>query len=289
MLTAMLLLAATCQPVAGAPFPRSADAVFIEADTPRDWAEFLGRVGKRDIVIANIRGFDKEVDACKAGCNKPEAVKLIKAAPDTANIYVGLVYDKQFHGPAATDASLKLAADRDIKAARWLLKQLTASDAAKIKGWYLAREIYNFAEEAPERAFRKYYARLSRDLPPGELLIAPFFLPATDQCGARNAIATAAMFRCLTKDTRISRVMLQDGFAERNKHDVCKTDISFPKYEPHARAYEEAMAAIGQPWVIVEAFELESGRLERQLAILPKGAKVAVYESCDCIETRLCQ
>ncbi len=82
---------------------------------------------------------------------------------------------------------------------------------------------------------------------------------------------------------------LQDGFAERNAHEVCKTNLSIKDYEPEARAYEEAMAAVGQPWVIVEAFKPEAGRLARQLAILPKGSKIAVYEYCDCIETKLCQ
>lgn len=105
-----------------------------------------------------------------------------------------------------------------------------------------------------------------------------------------SASDTAKWFQSLIAGTRVTRVMLQDGFGARNSHTACTREWSVADYAIHAQEYEAQMAAIGQQWIIVEAFDhCEKGRLDRQFDVLPDNAKVIVYQYDDCVATKLCR
>lgn len=290
MLKTIALLAAVtcCHPIA-VDRPRRVDAVFVEIDKDRDWKTFFAKNAGREVVVANIYGYG---DApCEPGCPKyEEALKVMVAAPPEMPVYIGLVYDEKFHSPDADESWAADAAKEDIKVAKEFVRQLKQAGSRMPTGWYLAREIYNFRDETAMKAIRKYFEKVSSGLPKGDVLIAPFFLPQTQTCDVMSAEETARTFTELIRETRVKRIMLQDGFAARNSHSVCQTNITFGEYALRAKPYEDAMAGRGQRWVDVEAFDhCESGRLEKQFEILPAHAKVIVYQYDDCVDVNLCQ
>jgi hypothetical protein len=276
MLTAMVILAAVCT-IGGPAKPHAFDAVFAELDG-RDWNAFYQTNGGRDVIIANIFGYD--ADGCREGCDKTEeAVRAIAAAPNGTKVYAGLVYDATFDAPSVTDDFMLRAANEDVSLAKTLLRKLADHNVSKnISGWYLAREIYNFSDAKASRRMKTYYEKVSARLPPGERIIAPFFLPHTDFCGVLTAKQTAAMFKDVAGNANI-RIMLQDGFGARAAHTACCKHWKALDYAAEAQEYEKALADVGEHWVIIETFGKDAGQtLNCQFEVLPTNAKTVRYD-----------
>ena len=269
----------------------SIDGVFVEIDR-YDWYRVVQSKSVTEIVIANIKGYDAE--DCLKGCPKYDQAKaLIDAARPGMKIYVGLRYDKNFQIDAA-----KGAKESEIGWEFWNL--LSPDQKRRVKGWYIAGEWHN--ESGKAEAIRKYLEAATMNLPPGEVLVAPFFVVrGEDKCTkALSAPETAAMFKKILAETKVTRLLLQDGFGARDER-ACKFNDSDDSYQAAAKLYideiAKAMPKNKNGVQVVFGIDLEAfgdlgphqRRLDLQFALVPKGAPVIVYEHRACCVTGLCQ
>lgn len=287
----MVLLAAvttTCVPPKEKPV-RAIQAAFVTVDDESDWAWLRGNAPVSEIVIHNIFGYG---DGCPTGCDKTDAaVQLIRDVDPNLKIHVGLVYEEHFHPHKATEKQLAAAAYEDASVARKFLHRLQKERLAhRISGWYLGREIYNFADTTKDAQVQTYLRVASCALPPvGDISIAPYFGPVCKDSETRDAKATATMFANLVRDTKVTRVLLQDGFGARNDR-ACKFD-DINRYQAVAREYEREVKDALPPnvafWIDLEYFvkdntgdapeKIRQCRLDWQYATVPKGTPIITF------------
>lgn len=290
----MLLAALTCP---ANPPARVIEGVYVEVDD-HDWYRAVNSKSVKEIVIANIVGFDG--DSCKNGCDKSDqAIELLDATPEGIRIYVGLVYDANF---SVQSADLVAAKAQDVQTAKDFLEKLTDKQKSRISGWYLGREWHNFKSADDQKKLRMYLLDVAKELPAvEEILVAPFFVAKTKTCTTpHDAKGTARMFSDLIAGTKITRILLQDGFGALNERE-CKWGDDIDAYKPVAQKYAKSVAdampknADGKKIefsTILEAFGdvgKDQCRLDLQFAAVPKGARVIVYEHRACCATGLCQ
>lgn len=276
---------------------RTIAGTFVEIDR-NDWAKVAKSPKVGEIVIANIMGFDKS--ACQKGCDKSaQAIALIEAARPGMRIYVGLRYDANFSIATADGA-------KESVLAHAFYKKLTPDQKKRIAGWYLAGEWHNSAAAGYQKKVIEYLkaATVTNPLPPGEVLVAPFFVIRTTNCGdVLDAKATATMFKAILAQSRVTRLLLQDGFGARNER-TCKWGDDIDSYQKHAASYVKEIstnmpenAGIPKKKKVVFGVDLEAFgdlgkdqcRLNVQFATVPQGAPVIVYEHRACCVTGLCQ
>jgi hypothetical protein len=282
--TRALLLFLLIAPLAAACAHRRVDAVFIELEDPH-----MARIecsSVSSVVIANVVGYPDQ-NGKPYEPKFPAAVELIRKIPDDTAIYVGLVYVRNFKANEATKTYLEKAAVEDGQVAYDFLNYLAGQGVTRpIAGWYLAREIHNFDDSAREQQIKDYLKSAAK-LPPGDVLFAPFFVTVCEGSKSLSAERTAAMFANLVRGTRITHLLLQDGFTGRFSH---KCDWpSWDKYADEAERYEDAVAAAMKNenkkfWVDLELEGPEAGtdRIKRQYGIVPDGAPVVAYKFQDC-------
>jgi hypothetical protein len=273
VIAATLLFAATL-PIHG---------VFVELEHRDRIAESKANA----IVIANIIGYD--TGGCPRYDKFSQAAELIQSASLDAAIYVGLVYGRDFRSDVATEEELDRARREDVIVAKEFLAYLKERKInRKLAGWYLAREIHNFDDSAQQERIHQYLERVSRDLPKlGAILIAPFFVTGCSGSGTLNAKATGTMFADLIKGTKITHLLLQDGFSARFDHACSWPD--WKKYALTAEDYEREVSKAVRKlkvkfWVDMEVFgaEATADRIAAQYAILPDTARVIAYKYDDC-------
>jgi hypothetical protein len=284
MMRALLLLLLTSSLIGCA---HRVDAVFVELEDP-DFQK-ITKSNVAAVVIANVVGYPDQN-------GKPyppkfaDAVRFIKDVPEKTAIYVGLVYVDNFNAHQADETYLRKAAKEDGEVARAFLEYLSKNGVTRpIAGWYLAREIHNFDDAGQQTLIGMYLKDAASNLPSGDVLIAPFFDTGCKESKTLNAERTAEMFAQLVRGTRITHLLLQDGFTGRFDH---KCDPgTWDQYAIVAEQYEEKVAAAMKNvnvtfWVDLEleGEEATSPRIKRQYKILPRGTPVVAYKFQDCRE-----
>lgn len=209
------------------------------------------------------------------------------------------MYDANFD---VFSADLTKAKKQDVDVATAFLARLTVEQKRRISGWYLAREWHNFDDANAQSRLRTYLLDLTNELPPmKEVLVAPFFVIRTDACTTpKDEAGTATMFAALLANTKITRLLLQDGFGARNERE-CKWGDDVAAYAERAKTYAQRVAAAMPANAYGKKIELgldleafgdvgpDMCRLDLQFAVVPQKARVIVYEHRACCATGLCQ
>ena len=276
---AALLLAATV------PF----HGVFVELEH----AENVCRSDARVVIIANIVGYGEGCSPCR---KFEKAATVLEVMPKETEVYVGLVYEANFESDKATKAQLQNAwrEDRDV-AIQFLDYLKERKIDRRPNGWYLAREVHNFDDLEQRKLIRDEYLEPAADALPdfGAVLIAPYFVTGCDGSATLKATETGAMFAELVKNTKITHLLLQDGFSARFDH-LCDTKLS--NYTKAAERYEqkiaEAVRAEGvQFWIDMEVFDYkepaEVARIKKQRKIVPPNTPIVAYRYDDCRAKKL--
>jgi hypothetical protein len=108
------------------------------------------------------------------------------------------------------------------------------------------------------------------------------------------------MFASFVRDTKITRLLLQDGFGARMDHACQAQDESIDAYQENARDYlacvKGAMPEGVQFWVDLEAFVKHKGdcdilqcRLDWQFLTVPPKTRVIAYRLKECRELGMCR
>lgn len=301
----MVVLAAVACTPPPVKAPREVTAAFIQIDEPQQWRWLLDGHEVEEIVIDNILGYG---EGCPpTGCDKTDvALEVIRTLDEAilqgkmkpVRIHVGLVYEQHFHSDSVMAEQLDVAQLEDVRLARSFLRRAQRAGVAhRISGWYLGRELHNFPGAAQAELIHQYLRGTSAALPHvGDIAIAPFFVPVCKDSHSRDARATGEMFASLVAGTRITRLLLQDGFGARNEH-ACRFDnINAYAVEAvhYAREVKAALPSSVQFWIDLESFVLDSTaddplacRLDVQFASVPAGTPVIVFGCSD--DPMLCQ
>lgn len=214
-------------------------------------------------------------------------VPYVTAAHDAGlTVYVGLNYGNFPYDAQPGDYRAMAEQDR-ATAARFR--------NVEFDGWYLAREIYNFADHRPirEHYIDVLFTKLKNDgLLRKHVLISPYFNPARDRKIEQQPLLgpaeTAEMFYRLFAGSGITAVALQDHVgARRDPQSMICHRWSEKRFIPVAALYEEEFvqkfSQEGAPdaWINVESFEWKKKparwkRLRRQLRIVPTATKKIV-------------
>lgn len=294
MLAAFVLAAMTCHAPATTP-ARTIHGVFVEVDNAC-WKDIAQSKQIDTIVIANIRGYGPGCTPCDR-VKFEQARRLLATAREGMKIYVGLVYDADFD-------IMKSDGARERKAARDFYTTLTEKQKSRITGWYIAGEWHNASAAKYGDAVVTYLKKATdrsdpkTALPPGEVIVAPFFVAREQPWGTCSDVLgapeTATLFERIVSETKITRFLLQDGFGARNKR-TCKWGNNVDDYARTAKTYADAIREKlpdGVYEVDLEAFGntgKKQCRLDLQFANVPAGTRVIVYEKKACRKTRLCQ
>lgn len=295
-----------CVPLESIPAPRKHTAgpvrrVFIDLDSSFDWVPFIQRHEVDEVVIQALVGYDT------TGARHPklaEARELIDSVPDNVKVYVGLVYQDNFHSDTASQTTLRSAAVEDSVMADSIWNRVPPTNRSRIAGWYIAREIHNFQKATPaeqriqQDLIRGYLARVSAALPgPGRVLISPFFVPPVE---ARHddllgIDSTAALFAELVRGTHVTDLLLQDGTSVRldDRGQGCSWPLDgyLAVAAAYASAIKEALPGTVTFWSNVEAFgdEANRRRVRNQISHTPAGSPVIVFAYRGCQRTGVCE